>query len=197
MARCGVLVVNVGSPEAPEASAVRRYLRQFLSDPRVIDIHPVGRWLLLNLIILPFRPRQSAEAYAKIWTDDGSPLLIHSRALVEGLDQRLESCQVELGMRYGSPSIAQGIASLRGAGCDRLVVFPVYASPLGSREIPGTGNAEELQLASGFVSTGPALQLASAVPHAGWSNFQRNIGTLPPRLLGADRPHCLHRASGA
>ena len=76
----GVLLVNLGTPDAPQAAEVRRYLREFLSDPRVLDISAIGRWLLLNLIILPTRPAKSAAAYRKVWGADGSPLLSHSRA---------------------------------------------------------------------------------------------------------------------
>jgi len=123
----GVLVVNVGSPDSTDVGDVRRYLREFLSDPRVIDINAAGRWLLLNLVILPFRPRRSAEAYAKIWTDAGSPLLVESRALVDGLCERLpDDCEVALAMRYGCPSIDSAIADLRGRGCDGIAIFPVY-----------------------------------------------------------------------
>src|SRR5512133_1422854 len=101
----GLLLCNLGTPDAPTPGAVRRYLREFLSDPRVIDINPVGRWLLLNLIILPVRPRKSAEAYRKIWTADGSPLLRHGHDLVAAVRERLgEGWAVELGMRYGRPS---------------------------------------------------------------------------------------------
>ena len=131
----GLLVVNLGTPDAPTPSAVRRYLREFLSDPRVIDIHPVGRALLLYLFILPFRPRKSAEAYLKVWTPRGSPLLTHSLDLVEKLRPRLAALPVtspadgwvvELGMRYGSPSLPDAIDKLLGAGCDRLTVLPLY-----------------------------------------------------------------------
>ena len=73
--RTGLLLINVGTPDMPETAAVRRYLREFLSDPRVVDINPAGRWLLLNLFILPFRPAKSAEAYQKVWQPEGSPLL--------------------------------------------------------------------------------------------------------------------------
>ena len=75
----GILLSNLGTPDAPESGPVRRYLREFLSDPRVLDIHPVGRWLLLNFVILPVRPAKSAEAYQKIWSKQGSPLLFHSQ----------------------------------------------------------------------------------------------------------------------
>ena len=81
----GLLLCNVGTPDEPTSGAVRRYLREFLSDPRVIDINPVGRWLLLNLIILPLRPKKSAEAYRKIWTERGSPLLGHGEDLVKAV----------------------------------------------------------------------------------------------------------------
>jgi protoporphyrin/coproporphyrin ferrochelatase len=123
----GLLLCNVGTPDEPTPGAVRRYLREFLSDPRVIDINPVGRWLLLNLIILPLRPRKSAEAYRKIWTERGSPLLGHGEDLVLAVRERLGSgWAVELGMRLGRPSIATALENLRKAGVDRVVVFPLF-----------------------------------------------------------------------
>jgi ferrochelatase len=123
----GLLLVNLGTPDAPDTPSVRRYLRQFLSDPRVLDINPVGRAALLNLVILPFRPARSAEAYRKIWGADGSPLLSHSRALTAAVATRLgERWRVELGMRYGNPSIEAALGALRRAGCDRVVVLPLY-----------------------------------------------------------------------
>lgn len=123
----GVLLVNLGTPDAPEPSAVRRYLREFLSDPRVIDINPVGRWALLNLVILPARPGKSAEAYRKIWRKDGSPLLVHSKALARAVAEALPpGYRVELAMRYGQPNIADALDRLVAAGCDRLIVAPLY-----------------------------------------------------------------------
>ena len=124
--RTGVLLVNLGTPEAPEPGPVRRYLRQFLSDPRVIDINPIGRFLLLELIILPFRPKQSAAAYREIWGPEGSPLLVHGRALAAAVAQRLAEHPVELAMRYGQPSIEAGLERLRAAGCDQIVLLPLY-----------------------------------------------------------------------
>src|SRR5688572_29891490 len=99
----GLLLLNLGTPDAPEAGAVRRYLRQFLSDPRVLDMNPIGRSLLLNLVILPRRPRASAHAYAQIWDKErGSPLLYHSLDLARAVAERLgDRWVVELGMRYG------------------------------------------------------------------------------------------------
>lgn len=124
--KTGVLVVNLGTPDAPESAPVRRYLAEFLADPRVLDINPVGRWALLNLIILPTRPKQSAEAYAKVWGPDGSPLLVFGHALVDGLADALPDCEVVLAMRYGSPSIEAGLDALREKGCDRIIIFPLY-----------------------------------------------------------------------
>ena len=123
----GLLLCNLGTPDDPSPTAVRRYLRQFLSDPRVLDINAVGRWMLLNLIILPLRPRKSAAAYQKIWTERGSPLLWHGEDLVTAVRDRLgPDWAVELGMRYQHPSIASALGKLRQAGVDRVVVFPLY-----------------------------------------------------------------------
>jgi ferrochelatase len=135
--RIGVLLVNLGTPDAPTAAAVRRYLAQFLADPRVVEI-PRAAWLpILWGAILPFRPARSARKYAAVWTKDGSPLLVHSvkqRSLLTGLlGQRLKAAglppdlvAVELGMRYGEPSIAGAMDRLKAAGCDRILVVPLY-----------------------------------------------------------------------
>ena len=123
----GVLLVNLGTPESPDTGDVRRYLREFLSDPRVIDINPLARWLLLNLIILPFRPRQSAEAYRTIWTDRGSPLLFHGEDLTRMVTERLGAGhQVALAMRYGNPSIPDVIDRMLVNGVERIVVIPLF-----------------------------------------------------------------------
>lgn len=135
--RIGILLVNLGTPDAPTAKAVRRYLAQFLSDPRVVEIAP---WLwkpALHGVILNVRPRKSAERYQSIWTKDGSPLLAHSqrqRTLVLGyLGQRLKRagfpadlCPVEIGMRYGNPSIGAALDKLRAAHCEKILVLPMY-----------------------------------------------------------------------
>jgi ferrochelatase len=125
--RHGLLLVNLGTPDAPRTAEVRRYLREFLSDPRVFDMHPVKRALVLNLFILPFRPRRSAEAYRKIWTERGSPLLWHTADLAAKLRSRLgPEVPVELAMRYQSPSIAAALDRLREARADRVIVFPLF-----------------------------------------------------------------------
>jgi protoporphyrin/coproporphyrin ferrochelatase len=123
----GVLLINLGTPDSPATPDVRRYLREFLSDPRVIDINPVGRWLLLNLIILPFRPAKSGHAYRSIWGDRGSPLLFHSLDLTTAVRAALgDGYVVELGMRYGSPSIPSALEKLRAANPERLIVAPLF-----------------------------------------------------------------------
>ncbi len=123
----GVLLLNVGTPDAPETREVRRYIVEFLSDPRVLDMNPVARFLLLRLVILPFRPARSAEAYRKIWTAGGFPLLVHGTALRDGLAARLGlKYVVALAMRYGKPSLAAAMEDLRARGCERIVVFPLF-----------------------------------------------------------------------
>lgn len=126
-----VILMNVGTPEAPTTSAVRRYLKEFLSDPRVLDIPALGRWLLLRLIILPFRSPKSAALYRSIWTDEGSPLLVHSRRLADKLQARLPGARVVLGMRYGRPSLEDAVAEVKASGATRVLLvplFPQYAS---------------------------------------------------------------------
>src|SRR5688572_2174371 len=125
----GVLLINLGTPDSPSVPDVRRYLREFLSDPRVIDINPLGRWLLLNLVILPFRPAKSGKAYASIWGQDGSgsPLLDHSRRLATNVARALGGGYVvELAMRYGAPSIPDALGRLVAAGPSRIVVLPLF-----------------------------------------------------------------------
>ena len=127
----GILIANLGTTEAPTASAVRRYLSEFLSDPRVIELAKPIWWLILHGIILRTRPRRSAEAYAKVWTEEGSPLLQISKKQVvliaENLAERINGpVHVELAMRYGQPSIASALEKLREARAQRLLVFPLY-----------------------------------------------------------------------
>ncbi len=123
----GLLLVNLGTPDEPTTPAVRRYLAQFLADPRVLDIPALGRWLLLHAVILRTRPARSAEAYRKIWTERGSPLKFHSLDLVARVQQQLgDGWVVELGMRYQNPSIGTALDKLRAAGCDQVMLFPLY-----------------------------------------------------------------------
>lgn len=123
----GVLLFNLGTPDAPTRSAVARYLREFLSDERVVDL-PRWFWLpLLNLVIVPLRAGRSARAYAKVWMTEGSPLLHFSKKLRNRLQKNSESRQVfALGMRYGTPSILQALEELKSAGVESLTVLPMY-----------------------------------------------------------------------
>lgn len=128
----GVLLAILGTPDAPTAPALRRYLRQFLGDPRVIEYSRPLWWLILNLFVLPFRPRKSAALYASIWTDEGSPLMVISRkqqsAIAEGLSSRFKSpVHVELGATYGNPSMASALDALRAKGCRRLLFLPLFS----------------------------------------------------------------------
>lgn len=123
----GILLVNLGTPEEPTSSAVRRFLKQFLSDPRVIEYPRWLWWLILNGVILRIRPSRSAAAYQKIWTDDGSPLMIFSKAIADGIQAQLhETANVELAMSYGEPSIDAAIDRLLAKGARRLLVLPMY-----------------------------------------------------------------------
>ena len=127
----GVLLVNLGTPDAPTTGAVRRYLAEFLSDPRVVEVPRPIWWLILNLYILRVRPAESAKAYRAIWTKEGSPLLLHSQALAQSLQQELRSTlqgkvHVELGMSYGSPSLQSALDKLHEQGAERIVLLPLY-----------------------------------------------------------------------
>jgi ferrochelatase len=122
-----VLLVNLGTPDAPTPGAVRRYLKEFLSDPRVVEI-PAAIWQpILRGIILNVRPRKSAHAYDQVWTNKGSPLAAITAEQAENLQERLgDAAQVRWAMRYGNPSIAQELKALIDAGCDRMLVAPLY-----------------------------------------------------------------------
>lgn len=127
----GVLLVNLGTPDSPSVSDVRRYLREFLWDPRVVEVARPVWWLVLNLVILTTRPRRSAKAYAKVWTAAGSPLLVISKKQQAALQARMETqgespVKVVLAMRYGRPGIAAGLQALREAGAKRVLVLPLY-----------------------------------------------------------------------
>lgn len=123
----GVLLINLGTPDAPYPKEVRRYLKQFLMDPYVIDIPAFWRWLMVHGLILPKRPAASAEAYQKIWEERGSPLLFHTRDLTAGVRQQLGTeYRVEFGMRYGNPSIESAARKLWDSGARRWVVIPLY-----------------------------------------------------------------------
>jgi ferrochelatase len=128
----GVLLVNLGTPEAPTPQALRPYLKQFLSDPRVVEVPRAIWWLILNGIVLNTRPAKSAQKYAQIWTTEGSPLKVHTQRQAQLLQSRLDQLlpgapvAVEWAMRYGNPPVQDGMVALRNRGCDRVLVLPLY-----------------------------------------------------------------------
>ena len=145
MNKHGILLLNLGTPDSCDTKSVRRYLKEFLSDPRVIDLPTPARWLLLNAIILPFRPKKSAAAYQQIWTEHGSPLLEHSQDLALAVSKILgENYTVALGMRYGNPSIARALAQLSDS--TNLTVLPLF--PQYSSAASGSAIEKTLQLVS-------------------------------------------------
>jgi protoporphyrin/coproporphyrin ferrochelatase len=129
-APCGVLLVNLGTPDEPTTGSVRRYLREFLSDARVIDTPRLLWWFILNFVILLIRPAKVAKLYQSIWTPAGSPLLVGSQAqssALQGmLDERGHNMKVDLAMTYGEPNISDAISRLRQQGCERVLVIPLY-----------------------------------------------------------------------
>lgn len=129
--RTGVMLVNLGTPEAPTAAAVRPYLKQFLSDPRVVEIPALAWWPILNGIILNTRPKKSAEKYASIWLDEGSPLKVHTEKQAKLLSGYLGhggiiGVQVDWAMRYGAPSVPDVLSRMKASGCARILIVPLY-----------------------------------------------------------------------
>ncbi|HHC73307.1 MAG TPA: ferrochelatase [Thiotrichales bacterium] len=175
----GLLITNLGTPDAPTPSAVRRYLAEFLSDPRVVEM-PRLLWLpILHGVILRIRPRRVAQAYAAIWEAEGSPLLSGTRSLAEGVERLLEGVAVEVGMRYGNPSLAEGLERLRGRGAERVLVLPLY--PQYSATTTGTTFDAIAGVLRGWRRI-PALRfVADYHDHPAW------IGALADSLRGSLR----------
>jgi ferrochelatase len=130
MTRIGVLLINIGTPDEPTPEAVGRYLRQFLMDEHVLDLPYLKRWLLVNRVIVPRRKYSSAAHYQKIQSEEGAPLLVHTRKFAAALAAELapdaDDYHVEIGMRYGNPSIAAGLATMKNKSVDRIVIAPLY-----------------------------------------------------------------------
>jgi len=128
--KTAVLLINLGTPEAPTKEALRPYLKEFLSDPRVVEIPRPIWWLILNGIILNTRPKKSAEKYARIWMPEGSPLKVHAErqaTLLQGyLGEKVKGITVEYAMRYGNPSIASVLSKLKAQNCQRILLLPLY-----------------------------------------------------------------------
>ena len=212
--RSAVLLVNLGTPDAPTPAAVRRYLAEFLADPRVIE-YP--RWLWLPILygaILPLRSRRSAHAYAQVWSDRGSPLLVHSQALAAGLAAALAPVEVALAMRYGSPSIAQVLRRLdHDGGLRRLLVLPLYpqysATTTASvfdavgAELAGWRWQPELRTIADYHDDGGWLDAVAASIRRHWDLHGRGERLLfsfhgvPRRYLLAGDPYHCHCLRGA
>lgn len=159
----GVLLANLGTPDAPSSKSLRTYLKTFLSDPRIVEI-PRLLWLfILHGIILNLRPKKSAALYKEIWTEEGSPLLVISRRLTKKIASSLQGrAHVELGMRYGNPSISQALQKLRETGVKKIIVLPLYpqyaAATVGStfdavtKELQSWRYVPELHFLSGYTN---------------------------------------------
>ncbi|MDF1688859.1 MAG: ferrochelatase [Cycloclasticus sp.] len=131
MKKTAVLLINLGTPEAPTEEAVREYLREFLWDPKVVQIPRALWWVILNFFVLKKRPAQSAEAYQKVWTDEGSPLLVNSKRIQLGLQalaeqNRAGQYEIFLAMRYGQPSIESVLDQVKKTDADNIIVLPLY-----------------------------------------------------------------------
>ena len=159
--RIGILLINLGTPDAAAAASVRSYLKEFLSDRRVVEIPRLIWWPILHGVILPLRPGKSAEKYAKIWTAAGSPLRVHTERQAQLLRTELaarmpEPPAVAWAMRYGNPPVRQGLLSLRDQGCDRVLAIPLYPQYAAST----TASAYDAVFATlSLLRNAPALRL--------------------------------------
>lgn len=199
-----ILLINLGTPDSPATPKVGKYLTQFLNDRRVIDINAIGRFLLVNLIIVPFRSARSAKLYKEIWTEKGSPLLIHSLDLQKKLQQQMgEEYIVELGMRYQSPSIGAALERLRKQKPSSITVLPLYpqyaSSSTGStieevfRLIKGWEIIPDLKVISKFYDH-PAFQKAliaqaQKFDHSQYDHVMFSYHGLPERQIRKGAVH--------
>lgn len=207
-----VLLANLGTPDAPRAGPVRRYLAEFLGDPRVIE---VPRWLWMPIlygVILNIRPRRSARAYAEVWTEEGSPLLAigkrQAAALEAELADRGVNVPVRLAMRYGNPSIANVLSEFRGQGLSRLVVLPLYPQYSGSttgstfdalsKELTQWRRVPDLSFIQGYHKTPGYISALAASVRQHWDANNRpdvlvmSFHGLPERYLHSGDPYFCH-----
>ena len=124
--KIGILITNLGTPDNPDPKSLRKYLKQFLSDKRVVDYNRLLWWLILNVIILNVRPRKSAKLYESIWTDEGTQLLVNMQSIVKKIQSRNEGVQIQLGMRYGNPSIEKALNYFKNQNIYKILVLPLY-----------------------------------------------------------------------
>ncbi len=211
LGQVGVVLANLGTPDAPTPAAVRAYLKEFLSDPRVVEIPRAIWWFILNGIILPLRSRQSAHKYASIWTDNGSPLKLHTERQAQMLQQQLaergHAVRVAYGMRYGSPSLPSVIDQLKSEGCDRILVLPAYPQYSGTTtasvfdalfaHLSGVRNLPELRLIKHYHDDDGYIDSLAATVRTHWAQHGRpdklvmSFHGVPKRtLLLGDPYHC-------
>ena len=208
----GILLVNLGTPDAPSTDAVRRYLGEFLSDPRVVEVPRPIWWLILNGYILRTRPARSAAAYRKRWTDQGSPLLLHTNDIAEGMQAKLSArlsgaVHVEVGMTYGNPSIGAALQKLYEQCVRRIIVLPLYPQYSGTttgsvfdivtRELSKRRWVPELRFINHYHdSAGYIAALAASVRdhwdmHGRGERLLMSFHGVPKRtLLSGDPYHC-------
>lgn len=210
--KLGVLITNLGTPTAPTKSALKPYLKQFLSDPRVVEVPKLIWWFILNGIILNIRPKRSAEAYSTVWTEQGSPLLMHTKNQAKGLEERFakywgDQVIVDYAMRYGEPSVESAIDNLLNKGARKLIVLPLYpqycASTTGStfdaiaHDFLNRRWLPELRFINQYVDYPPYIQSIADSIEQHWAEHGKadklvfSYHGIPKRyLLNGDPYHC-------
>lgn len=179
MAKTGVLLINLGTPDSPKVGDVRRYLSQFLNDPRVIDIPWLARKLLVNFIIVPFRAPKSAKIYQKLWTENGSPLLYYGIQAKEKLQAQLgDEYYVELAMRYQKPSISSVLEKMRKMNFEKVVIIPLY--PQYASSSTGSTMEEVMRVMKNWWVVPEVNIVSQFYDHPGFINAFAEIGKKYP-----------------
>jgi protoporphyrin/coproporphyrin ferrochelatase len=192
MPKRAVLLANLGSPDSTSVPDVRRYLREFLGDERVLDIAAPLRWLVLEAFILPTRPKRTAHAYSKIWTDEGSPLVATTEKVRSKLAGALgEVVPVHVAMRYGNPSITSALSALAAEGCEELLLFPQYPHyAMASWETVVVRIYEEARRIA------PAMRVSCVKPFSGDPDYIEMLHTVAEPFLKAGYDHLLFSYHG-
>ncbi len=210
--RTGILITNLGTPDAPEPRALRRYLKEFLSDPRVVEVPRPLWWLILNGIILNIRPRRSAAAYKTVWTERGSPLLFHTQDQCDAIRHYMkgrygDDVVVEFAMRYGNPSITSALQALEDQGVRRLLVLPLYPQYSGAttastfdaiaQDFKGRRWLPEMRFINHYPDFGPYIEAMAQQIERHWAEHGRadrlmfSYHGVPKKyLLRGDPYHC-------
>jgi protoporphyrin/coproporphyrin ferrochelatase len=200
----GVLVVNLGTPRAPTAAAVRRYLGEFLSDRRVVQLPRLLWWPLLHGLILPLRSPRVAKKYAEVWMDDGSPLAVYTQRLARAIGERLPGARVAHAMRYGGPDIAGEVRAMQAQGCARVLVLPLYpqysttttASVADVLErVSKDAGAPQLRMIDQYATDPGVIAALAGSVHAHWQAHGRgerlllSFHGIPQRLVDGGDPY--------